>query len=140
METSGDNVPESSKTVNKISINLAPAPMSFEGNTANNWKLWSNKFKLYLKATGMDKEEDSRKSALLVQTMGTSDRIIELFNSFEIDIEKSTFDEVFKKFENHFQPKSCKAVSRNIFFKRKQQPEESIRDYYTNLINLSGDC
>jgi hypothetical protein len=109
------------------------------GNLSENWRLWFQKFKIYLVASGLDVASDERKIALLLHNLG--EKCIEIFNSFNLSSEDSKkYDVVINKFETHFSPKKNLTVLRHKFLNRKQGPSETIDSFYTDLINLSLVC
>lgn len=55
-------------------------------NDIKEWKLWVQHFKIWLPVHNFEKEDDKRKFALLLAALGTNDKIIEIFNSFNREI------------------------------------------------------
>ena len=54
--------------------------MDFSGNMAENWKKFSERFQLYLMASGANGKSDKTRIALLLHIMG--EEAIDIFNSF----------------------------------------------------------
>lgn len=109
-----------------------------ESNLAKEWKNWFIQFKIFLRASALENDDDSRKTALLLHHMGPD--CLEIFSSFNVDIDKIKYDDLVKKFEDYFVPKANTALERHKFFTRSQRPNESIEDYVTALKNLSLNC
>lgn len=107
-------------------------------NVAVEWKNWSKQFKIYLLASNLDLQSDKRKVALLLHNMGP--QCLEIFNSFNEDIDSVKYENLLKLFEQHFIPKVNLAMERHTFFTRRQKTEESIVQYATALENLSNTC
>ncbi|XP_054258618.1 uncharacterized protein LOC128983382 isoform X2 [Macrosteles quadrilineatus] len=132
------------RTVSRKTENFTMVPcnlqnFNFEGNLAENWKHWYQKFEIYLLASNLNSENDARKVALLLHNLG--DKCIDIFNSFNLSSEDAKkYDVVVSKFENHFSPKKNLTVLRHKFLNRKQLPSESIDSFYTDLVNLSLAC
>lgn len=76
--------------------------------------------------------------ALLLHHMGP--QCLEIFNSFNDEIDAIKFEDLMKKFELHFIPRVNLAIERHVFFTRRQNASESIAQYATVLENLSKSC
>ncbi|XP_072384453.1 uncharacterized protein [Diabrotica undecimpunctata] len=109
-----------------------------QGNLAHNWGEWSINFKIFLRATGLEEENDARKVALLLHYIGTDARNI--YKSFEVNMDTVTFKEVVGKFEKYCNPKKNLTVERHYFLTRVQKDGETIEDFMTSLKNLSLTC
>ncbi|XP_054269011.1 uncharacterized protein LOC128990591 isoform X3 [Macrosteles quadrilineatus] len=78
------------RTVSRKTDNFTMVPcnlqnFNFEGNLAENWKHWYQKFEIYLLASNLNSENDNRKVALLLHNLG--DKCIDIFNSFNLSSE-----------------------------------------------------
>lgn len=102
------------------------------------WKNWYAQFQIYLRASSLDSQPDQRKVALLLHHMGPES--LEIFNSFNLDLDTVTFNELVEKLKSYFLPKVNIAMERHKFFTRTQQIGESIDVYVTALKNLSLSC
>lgn len=107
-------------------------------NKAQEWKRWMSQFKIYIRATGLENEGDKRKVAILLHYLGNMG--LEIFNSFDLDIDTIGYSALLTKFEEYFTPKLNLTYERHKFFTRQQQNNESINDYITVLQNLSLNC
>ena len=58
-----------------------PKYLSLQGNPAENWRWWRQRFELYLTAKEPDKKPDVTKIAMLLSAIGPE--ILERFNHFE---------------------------------------------------------
>lgn len=117
----------------------APTNMKLDGNLAENWNKFKQKYFLYLEATEKMAKLDKLKVALLLTSMG--EECIDIFNSFKLvaeDAEK--FNTVIKHFDEYFKPKKNTVIARYKFFNCKQQENESIDSFVTNLKNLAKEC
>ena len=136
-KTDVENRPTSSGQMAMLPCNLGN--FNFSGNLAENWKQWYQKFKIYLVASNLDNESDSRKIALLLHNLG--DKCIEIYNSFNLTAdENKQYEVVVDKFQRHFSPKKNLTVLRHKFLNRKQASAETIDNFYTDLVNLSLAC
>lgn len=117
----------------------APTNMKLEGNLAENWNKFKQKYFLYLEATEKMAKPDKLKVALLLTSMG--EECIDIFNSFKLIAEDAeNFNTVIKHFDEYFEPKKNTVIARYKFFNCKQQENESIDSFVTNLKNLAKEC
>uniref|UniRef100_A0A0A9WHB1 RNA-directed DNA polymerase n=1 Tax=Lygus hesperus TaxID=30085 RepID=A0A0A9WHB1_LYGHE len=107
-------------------------------NLSKKWSDWIKQFQLYLVASGLDTEADKRKVAILLSLIGPQSMTI--FNSFKVDENTVSYEDLVKKFADHFTPKKNTTVERHNFFTRHQKSGESIDEYVTALKNLSQTC
>ncbi|XP_061729032.1 uncharacterized protein LOC133533959 [Cydia pomonella] len=112
-------------------------PLEYSASMEEDWKLWVQKFKIFLLAENLDTVSDERKIALLLHNIG--DKGVEIYNSFNLE-EKQNFDDVLKKFNAYFIPKVNITMQRHKFFTRAQGPTESFDDFLTDLHNKSMTC
>ncbi|XP_031332335.1 uncharacterized protein LOC116167827 [Photinus pyralis] len=117
-----------------------PTEMSFEGNLADNWVFFRQKFAIYLKATTLEKEEDSSKAALLLNMVG--DRVIQIYNNlvFEKPEDKDSYTKIFDKLNEYFIPTKNVTYERNVFFTREMGIDETVDEYVNALRHLSSSC
>ena len=47
-----------------------PEPLSFDGNLAENWHRWKQRFEIYMTASGRDTKSDAIKSATFLHVVG----------------------------------------------------------------------
>lgn len=116
-----------------------PSALSFDGNIAENWKRWKQRFELYLLAAGLDTKPENRQVAVLLHTIG--EEALEKFNTFGLSEEGSKkLPEVMESFERYCTPKANESVDRHIFFTKSQQTSESFDLCLTDLKKLSIPC
>lgn len=94
---------QSSVMSGKLNIGGGLQPMCFDGNISVNWKKWLQLFTIFLKASGIHEDTDERKIAVLLHYSG--EKCLEIFNSFDLDIETTPYNEVITKFNSYFVPK-----------------------------------
>lgn len=56
------------------------APIKLEGNVAENWKQWLQRFEIYSAATELDKKDERIQCAQLLYCIG--EEAIQIFNTF----------------------------------------------------------
>lgn len=118
-----------------ISTSMVPLNTNAQ-NLCLEWKSWSRNFKIFMRASGLETQQDQRKVALLLHHIGCGD----IVNSFNIDIDTIMYKVLWEKFEKYFVPKKNTAMERHMFFTRKQAIGETITQYSTVLQNLSITC
>lgn len=64
-----------------------PPPLSLTGNLAENWRKWEQRFNLYLTASALVDESETRKIAVLLHSIG--EEALDIYNSLEIEYEDS---------------------------------------------------
>lgn len=117
----------------------SPSSLKLEGNIAENWKKFKQRFLLYLEATEKISKPDKQKVALLLTAIGED--CLDIFNSFGLSTEDSEkFDIVIKNFDDYFAPKKNTVIARYKFFNCVQVQNESIESFVTNLKVLAKDC
>ena len=117
-----------------------PEPLYFEGNVAENWRRWKQRFFIFMTATGTDKKEAEVKSATLWHFAGPE--AIEIYSTFswETDGDEKNISKILEEFENYCTPQKNITLERHIFNTRTQQPGESIDHYVTDLRKKATSC
>lgn len=122
--------PTFTPTISQLDLKSSNMPLA--------WKNWFAQFKIFLRASSLETQSDQRKVALLLHHMGPDS--LEIFNSFNLDLDTVKFDELVSELKAYFLPKVNIAMERHKFFTRTQQMGESIHEYVTALKNLSLSC
>ncbi|XP_075155542.1 uncharacterized protein LOC142228895 [Haematobia irritans] len=65
---------------------------------------------------------------------------LEVFNSFNLDLEAVKFEELWNKFQAYFTPKTNLAMERHNFITKKQDEDQTINQYAAVLQNLGMTC
>lgn len=125
--TRAPNAPSATFSLNVNSPNMPQA-----------WKNFAMAFKIYMTANNLDNEPDTRKVAILLNTIGTD--ALQIFYSFDIDMANITCEDLILRFETYFLPKVNISIERHKLFNRKQGPHEDIESYATDLKNISLQC
>ncbi|KAJ8970287.1 hypothetical protein NQ317_007601 [Molorchus minor] len=119
----------------------APEALTFQGNNiSNNWRLWKQKYELYLLASGKSSKGDDVKIAILLNLLG--DEGIQIYNTFEYEEgeDKTKLAVVLNKFGQYCNPLKNLVYEHFKFFKRDQLPSESIDQFVTALHQLASTC
>ncbi|RXN08425.1 retrotransposon-like family member retr-1 [Labeo rohita] len=115
-----------------------PNSLDFEGNLAEIWRTWIQKFDLYLIATGIAEKSDKVKCATFLHVAG--DDAIKVFNTMDFDDDVDDFEVLKEKFREYCEPRKNITYLRHMFFTRAQGPNETIDAYVTDLKNKAKDC
>lgn len=117
-----------------------PEEMDFSCNHAEAWKLFLQKFQIYLKASKNEKETEEYKGALLLNTIG--DKALKIYNNFKwnLEEEKEKYSKIKQKFSDYFAPTSNETYERHIFLTRDKKPNETVDEYVIELRHLSSTC
>ncbi|XP_072945729.1 uncharacterized protein [Epargyreus clarus] len=106
---------------------------------ADAWRRWKTQFNLFLKASGVYKEEPAVQSSLLVNLIGPDG--FDIYQTFTLeDKERDDVTVLLKKFDDYFGVKPNITLARYNFFTRNQDQGESICQYVTALKLLSKFC
>lgn len=115
-----------------------PNSLCFEGNLAENWRTWVQKFDLYLIATGIGEKSTKVQCATFLHVAG--DEAIKVFNTMDFDDDVDDLDVLKRKFQEYCEPRKNITYMRHLFFTRAQGPKETIDSYVTELKNKAKDC
>ncbi|XP_077552546.1 uncharacterized protein LOC144167016 isoform X2 [Haemaphysalis longicornis] len=102
-----------------------PDPLRFSGDISRNWKLFIQKFNLFLaspETTDQKPRPEYAKGALLLSIAG--EEAIEVYNTFTFAEGESNLDyaTVVKKFEEYCDAQQNEVYERYVFRKRVQEP------------------
>lgn len=112
--------------------------MLFQGNLANNWKIWRQLFENYLIASETYLKEQKVQCARLIHYIG--EEALHIYNSFTFtEAERDKVDILIKKFEEYFTPRTNVIYERYKFFNMKQD-QLSIEKFTTDLKNQAKLC
>ncbi|XP_044757726.1 uncharacterized protein LOC123315889 [Coccinella septempunctata] len=115
-----------------------PPVMDFSGNMARNWSLWKQKFQMYMLAADKDEASEQVKVAILLNLIG--DEGVEIYNTFKLQIEKTTLKGVMDNFEKHCQPKKNVVYERYKFLSCNQKEGQSMGSFITELKTMVKNC
>ena len=117
-----------------------PDPLSLIGNVAENWRLWKQRFNIYLLASDAVGKPDAVKIAMLLNFVGED--ALERYNQFswgEAE-DPDSFAAVVAKFYEHFKGKKRLVFSRYKFWSHQRSEGQDFVDYYTDLQKLANQC
>ena len=113
-------------------------PLSLQGNVAENWRRWIQRWKLYVVASGADKKTEAIQCAIFLHTIGQD--AIEVYNTFTFTEEQvDKINPLIQKFEDH-----C-AWKKNLTYERYKfntcvQHGRPFDAFLVDLVNKSKTC
>ena len=115
-----------------------PSTRSLEGNVADNWRKWKQRFQLYMEASGSMKKPEKQRVAIFLHLVG--EEALEIYNTFSLSTAEQKLDILFRKFEDYCNPRRNITFERHKFFTCVQEPTESIDQYVTELRTKASTC
>ena len=118
-----------------------PEPLQLQqGNTAQKWKKFRQKWSNYEIATGVAQKDEPTRVATLLTVIG--EEAVDVYNTLNWDDEgdELKIEKVLEKFELFCNPRKNTIYERYVFFSRNQDSGESIDHYVTVLKNLADTC
>lgn len=130
----------SSQQFEKMNTNVKiPSEMNFNGNLANNYQFFKQKFEIYLNASRQTNLDSKYKAALFLNVIG--DNALAIYNNFPSeDKTEEKYEELINKFDKYFLPHINVTYERHMFFLRDKKVEETIDEYVNALRGLSSTC
>ena len=129
-----------------------PEYLVLEGNLAENWRRWRQRFELYGKCIDLESKTKQTQVAILLHTLGPD--CLDIYNTFTyreavtladgIDPvpgeDRDDINIVMTKFEQHFSPLKNVTYERFMFFNRAQKQGEAIDQYVVDLKKMAAKC
>ena len=117
-----------------------PGPLNLQGNLAENWRKWKQRFQLFSSASGLSEKDEKVKSATLLHVAG--EEALEVYNTFtwDSDGDENKVNMIMAKFEAYCNPRKNITWERHVFNTRNQQIGETIDQYVTDLKTKAKSC
>ena len=117
-----------------------PGPLNLQGNLAENWRRWRQRFELFSSASGLSEKDEKVQSATLLHVAG--EEALEIYNTFAWDHEgdENKVNTIMAKFEAYCYPRKNVTWERHVFNTRNQQIGETIDQYVTDLKTKAKTC
>lgn len=116
-----------------------PPNLSLEGNLAENWRTWLQRYELFAVASGVAEKSETVQCATFLHIAG--EEAIKVSNTFVFaDGERNKIAVLKQKFKEYCEPRKNLTYIRHVFFSRAQGPSETIDAYVTDLKNKAKDC
>ena len=116
-----------------------PPNLSLQGNLAENWRSWIQRFDIFCIASGIAEKDEKVQCATFLHVAG--EEAIKVSNTFVFaEEEVNKIDALKKKFKDYCEPRKNLTYIRHIFFTRAQKQSEPIDSYVTDLKDKARDC
>ena len=117
-----------------------PEPLSLQGNLAENWRKWKQRFELFSAASELSKKDQKVQAATLLHVAGHE--ALEIYNTFSWDNEgdESKVAKIMEKFQAYCNPRKNITWERHVFNTRNQEVGETIDQYVTELKTKATTC
>lgn len=116
-----------------------PPNLSLQGNLAENWQNWIQRFELFCTASGISEKSEKVQCATFPHIAG--EEAIKVCNTFVFaDGEKDKIAMLKRKFKDYCEPRKNVPYIRHMFFTRAHKQSETIDAYVTDLKNKAKDC
>ena len=122
-----------------MSLEFRPSnSISPSGNLADNWRLWKQRFNLFMMAT----ESDAKVDNIKIASIGLD--ALERYNHITFDEaageDSKSYVQVMQKFEDHFNCLKRTVFSRYQFWTYRRAEQQPCVDYLTAIQNLADAC
>ena len=108
-----------------------PEPLQLDGNISENWRKFSQRFNLFIKATGLSAKPEEKQLAVLLNLIG--DDALELYNTFTFGENEHNVATVKQKFMDYCSPKKNVIFERFKFNSIIQQEGQHFDAFVTDL-------
>jgi len=109
-----------------------------DGNIAENWRKWKQRWTLYAKASGVDAKDEETQCAVFLHTIG--DEALEVYDTFTFtESEENKIEPLIGKFDAYCSPKKNVTYERYLFFSCGQNGR-SIDAFVTDLRTKAKTC
>ncbi len=118
-----------------------PPPLSVTGNVAKNWHKWEQRFNLYLTASALVDEFESRQIAVLLHCIG--EEALDIYNSLVTEYEDpqhKKLSEVLAAFRKYCAPRKNTVFERHQFWAYTFSKQVGIDKFITELRNKARTC
>ena len=117
-----------------------PKPLEVDGDRADNWKIWKQRWENYCTITGLLDQPEDYKCAMLLHCIGVDAMRIYNGLKFGEGEDRNKMADVIKKFDHHFLGQTQEFFERFQFNRRNQETGESIDEYLSVLRNMAKTC
>jgi HD superfamily phosphohydrolase YqeK len=103
-------------------------PLKMDGNVAENWRKWRQRWNLYAIASGADEKDEEIQCAIFLHTIG--EEALEIYDTFNFtETEQDKIEPLIQKFESYCTPRKNTTTS-DIYLIRVYKTEENSMHLY----------
>ena len=107
---------DESASSNILSLNnIKNLRIGVNEDNLSEWKKWWQSLEIYFLATNLCNASESRKIAVMLHSIG--EKGLQIFNSFNLNINATTLKIVKQKFDLYFEPTKNITMYRYVFYK-----------------------
>lgn len=117
-----------------------PIPEQFNPcapDSAEQWPKWIRRFQRYRIASGLSTKDMNHQVGTLLYAMGDCDNLI---TALGIDEDTISFDDIKKKFDEHYGVRRSVVADSRRFNRRVQGQEESVDSFIQDLYRMVEHC
>ena len=114
-----------------------PPPVYFNPKT-DDWNQWISRYELFETASQRDGLSDKVRINTLLYVMGNN--AVDVYQSFKLSSDNTTFENVKQKFKDHFKGKVTLVFERTQFVRRLQQDKEPVMAFIEDLQKRADLC
>lgn len=96
-----------------MELQRPPGTLRLEGNLSENWRVWIQKFDIYLIASGIAEKSEKVKCATFLHV---ADDAIKVYNTLEFSDDVDNLDYLKELFKNYSEPRKNLTYQRHLFF------------------------
>ena len=117
-----------------------PQPLEIEGDRADNWKIWKQRWQNNCIITGLHSQPEDYKCAILLHSIGID--AMRIYNGMKLSEGKdhNKMADIIAKYDQHFLGQTQEFFERFQFNRRDQASGESVDEYLSVLRNISKTC
>ena len=117
-----------------------PKPLEVNGDRADNWKLWKQRWLNYCVLAGLNDQSEDYKCAMLLHCIGIE--AMRIFNGMKFGEgeDRNNMADILVKYDQHFLSQKQEFFEHFQFNCRNQESGESIDEYVSVLHNLAKTC
>ena len=75
-----------------------PSTLNLEGNVAENWRKWKQRFQLYMEASGTMNKPEKQRVAIFLHLIG--EEALEIYNTFSLSTAEQKIEVLFRSSRN----------------------------------------
>ncbi len=117
-----------------------PEYLSFQGNPSENWRVWKQRWELYIDAREAGGKSDGTKIAMLLSALGPE--ALERFNHFAwtVDGDEKVYSKVMDMFQTELTGLKRVVFSRYKFWEYNRTEAQPFEEYLNQLRILAKEC